>query len=187
MLSSFFEPRLVDAPCRAQPGPVSGLKVTFSSSWSGHRGKRRDFPSRLPPWRAACPQMLRVAAPASAPDAKQLIFIWLLQAASLHQPTVLMGKFPNWPLPEKRPEQELDQGSGQSQALLPPLLGSPGEGEKHQNEGCSTYQQVGGGAGAEHHSHLWDSQGWAVTLSIQQTFPRRNFLAGSPLSSGKFL
>lgn len=71
----------MDEPCRAQPGPVAGFKVTFSSSLSGHRGKRRDFPSRLPP-RAACPQMLRVAAPASAPDAKQLIFVWLLQAAS---------------------------------------------------------------------------------------------------------
>lgn len=119
----------MDAPCRAQPGPVAGLKVTFSSSLSGHRGKRRDFPSRLPPWHTACPQMLRVPSPVSAPDAKQLIFIWLLQAASLHQPTVLVGKFPDWPLPEKRPEQELDQGSGQSQALLSPLLGSRGGDE----------------------------------------------------------
>lgn len=38
---------------------------------------------------------------------------------------VLMGKFLAWPHPEKRPEQKLDQGSDQSQALLPPLLGSP--------------------------------------------------------------
>lgn len=121
----------MDKPCRAQPGPVAGFKVTFSSLLSGHRGKRRDFPSRLPPSPAACPQMLRVAAPASGSDAKQLISVWLLQAASLHEPTVLMGKFPDWPLPEKRPEQELGQRSDQSRALLPPLLASPGGNEKH--------------------------------------------------------